>query len=349
MSELTPLPANSWALLRGVSRSFYLSMRLLPAPLRAPVAVGYLLARATDTLADTVQPSTASRLDHLQTLAAAIEAPPGARAGIPALIASFAPLQQDAHERALILALPECLAWLDRLAPADQADVRTVLHHITQGQALDLSRFGAGGPVRALASAAELEDYTWRVAGCVGEFWTALGLRHLPSFAALPEARLRELGRSYGMGLQLVNILRDLGPDLAAGRCYLPADALAATGLAPQDIASQPAGVEALYRHWLDAAQGRLADGMTYTGALNSRRMRAASALPALVGARTLARLRAAGAAGALRQRIKVPRHEMRALLMRMVLGFAGREALAAQFRALGGSEGAAPMGQSPP
>ena len=43
------------ALLRGVSRSFYLSIRLLPAPLRRPIAVAYLLARAADTLADTAE------------------------------------------------------------------------------------------------------------------------------------------------------------------------------------------------------------------------------------------------------------------------------------------------------
>ena len=55
-------------LLRDVSRSFYLSIRVLPAPLRQPVAVGYLLARATDTLADTAQLPAGQRRIHLQTL-----------------------------------------------------------------------------------------------------------------------------------------------------------------------------------------------------------------------------------------------------------------------------------------
>ena len=42
-------------LLSAVSRSFYLSMRFLPREMRPGVAVGYLLARATDTVADTVE------------------------------------------------------------------------------------------------------------------------------------------------------------------------------------------------------------------------------------------------------------------------------------------------------
>ncbi|MBX3588006.1 MAG: squalene/phytoene synthase family protein [Ramlibacter sp.] len=351
MAEPVPFPADKLALLRGVSRSFYLSIRLLPAPLREPVAVAYLLARATDTLADTATLPASERLDKLTTLAAAIAGSPGSPPspdGIRALMASFAPLQNDAQERQLILALPECLDWLARLAPDDRADVRTVLAHITHGQTLDVARFGDGTAVRALASAAELDDYTWRVAGCVGEFWTALGFRHLPGFASLPEARMRELGRGYGMGLQLINILRDAGADLAAGRCYFPADALAAAGLAPQDITARPELFEPVYRHWLDAAQRRLAEGMAYADALGSRRVRAASALPALVGARTLALLRAAGPA-ALTQRVKLPRHEMRMLLLRLALGLAGRSALARHFRQLGRPADPPPMGQSRP
>src|SRR5439155_875358 len=38
-------------LLRRVSRSFYLSLVILPRPLREPIGLAYLLARAADTLA----------------------------------------------------------------------------------------------------------------------------------------------------------------------------------------------------------------------------------------------------------------------------------------------------------
>ncbi len=47
------LSAAHRQILRGVSRSFDLSIRLLPSALQSPVAIGYLLARATDTVADT--------------------------------------------------------------------------------------------------------------------------------------------------------------------------------------------------------------------------------------------------------------------------------------------------------
>ena len=329
-------PADKMALLRGVSRSFYVSIRLLPAPLREPVAAAYLLARATDTIADTAQLAPTARHDKLATLGAAIQGDETARAAVAALAASFAALQQDPHERALILALPQCLSWLDALDAADQQDVRTVLSHITRGQSLDIERFSPGPQPRALATSVELEEYTYLVAGCVGEFWTDLCLRHLPGFASLPAAQMRELGRAYGSGLQLINILRDAGADLAAGRCYFPADALAAAGLAPQDILREPAEVAPVYNHWLTAAGERLDQGMRYCTAVNHGRVRAASALPALIGARTLALLKHAGP-DALRARVKAPRSDVRAILLRLALTLAARGPLKAQFLRLRG------------
>src|SRR5687767_2210133 len=93
--SLAPLrPAEPLALLKAVSRSFYLSIRLLPAGLRRPIALAYLLARATDTIADTAPLPSNERLAHLQALAAAIEhGRPGAE--LVPLSRQFAAVQDD--------------------------------------------------------------------------------------------------------------------------------------------------------------------------------------------------------------------------------------------------------------
>lgn len=347
-----PLPTPLLALLRGVSRSFYLSIRVLPVALRQPMAVAYLLARATDTLADTVALPAAQRASMLGTLSAAIQCTDaGAPTALNGVSTAFAALRHDPAEQALLAALPQCLGWLHALPAADQADIRGVLRHITHGQALDIARFVPGGPIQALANAAELDAYTYSVAGCVGEFWTTLCLRHLPAFARLPAPDMLALGKRFGMGLQRINILRDLQADLAAGRCYLPADALAAAGLAPQDLLKPPGAFAPLYRDWLAQAQAAMDDGMAYAMAVHSRRVRAASALPALVGTRTLALLRAAGPV-AHTPPVKMPRHEMRGLLLRLALGLAGRGTVQALYQRLGpgttqGNDGR-PGGQRP-
>lgn len=344
---------TAMALLKGVSRSFYLSIRLLPSALRAPIAVAYLLARATDTLADTSALPVADRADMLDNLARAIQK--GTAADVEkeshvwrTLSARFAALAHDPAEQALLKALPECLATFRSMATADQLDIRQVLHHITQGQAQDLARFGASSAVQALANAQEVDAYTYSVAGCVGEFWTTLCFRHVPDFAQLPQAQMAALGRRFGMGLQRLNIIRDLQADLAAGRCYLPKDALAACGLAPRELTAPPPSFASFYQAWLDETQALLDDGMTYALAIQSRRTRAASALPALVGARTLALLRVAGPV-AQTPPVKMPRAEMRTLLLRLACTLAGRQALMAHYRQLSAFKPpSAAMGQSP-
>jgi farnesyl-diphosphate farnesyltransferase len=331
-------PADLPALLRAVSRSFYLSVRLLPAALRRPVAVGYLLARASDTLADTGDLPRGERRDFLEQWAGAIDGHLPADAVAGRLSASFMPLQSAPHERDLVAALPRCIAWLDELPPADRADVRTALRHITYGQSLDIERFDPRAPLRALDTAEQLHEYTYLVAGCVGEFWTDLCIRHLPDFASLPGHEMRELGRAYGMGLQLVNILRDTASDLADGRCYFPAGELASAGLRAQDILGHPDRFDIVWTRWHAQAERGLEQGMRYADAVDSRRVRAATALPALLGARTLRLLWTAGPQR-FQQRVKVPRREVRSILASLALTLAGRARLQALFRRLQGRE----------
>ena len=342
-------------LLSRVSRSFDLSIRLLHPQLQAPVAIGYLLARATDTVADTSALPLAERQTLLDLMKEAINTPTDdsaqhLRLQIHGLAQAFAAQQTNPHERALMQALTECLALLHTLSEADQASVRTVLGHITRGQQQDMTLFGRGPEqLVALQSEAELDHYTWLVAGCVGEFWTELCGRHLPGYALLSQGEMLRIGREYGMGLQRLNIIRDMGADLADGRCYWPQETLALAGLTPEWLAqaaitkADPKNLETLtpltplYTQWLDHTQAQLACGMRYALALQPWRLRLASALPALIGARTVSLLRQAGPA-ALSQRVKMPRHEVRALLWRLALGWGSRKALDQQFRQLSGN-----------
>src|SRR5213082_3531583 len=250
--------ASTWrlqtAILRSVSRSVYLSIRFVPAQLREPVALAYLLARTTDTVADTPRISGTLRAETLQTLSKAIQGK-ASRSVVVDLVASFAPLQQHTAERTLVESLPDCLEWLDHLDISDRVDVRALLEKITQGQMLDLKCFGDTAEITALPTAADLDEYTFLVAGCVGEFWTRLGFRHIRKFARLPEDEMLALGKGYGMGLQLVNILRDAGSDLEAGRCYFPEDELTSARLTPSQILSEPERFQPIYRNWVDKAE----------------------------------------------------------------------------------------------
>jgi farnesyl-diphosphate farnesyltransferase len=281
--------------LKAVSRSFYLSIRLLPAKLREPIALAYLLARATDTIADTTEIDADLRQQQLTLLARAIQGEAVAQD-----LSGITQQQTNPAERALIEQLPVCLAWLESLPDAeDRADIRRVLAHITEGQMLDVQR-------PTLQTAEELDRYTYLVAGCVGEFWTRVCFRHLPRFANKPEAEMLRLGVEYGKGLQLINILRDAGADQRAGRSYLPAEEM------------HSLGQEQVLLRWRERAEQGMGSGIEYSCAIHSRRVRLATALPAIIGARTLLLLREAGAE-VLERKVKIPRAEVRRILLTLV------------------------------
>lgn len=333
--------------LRAVSRSFYVSIRILPARLREPIALAYLLARSTDTVADTASIGRDVRMEALKKLARMIQGESGigipadgstgehgqdAHATANALVSSFTPLQTNPAEKKLLENLQRNLEALEQVDAEDRQDIREVLGKITRGQMLDLERFDDPKVVRALARPADLDEYTYLVAGCVGEFWTRLCFRHIRKFAIMSEAKMLALGKQYGMGLQLINILRDAGPDLRAGRCYFPEDELTAIRLTPAHIIREAARFQPIYRKWIEKARRGLDAGMEYTKAIRHRRVRAATALPALIGTRTLALLADAGPT-ALNRNLKVPRGEVRAMIWSLAFTLASRKNIDALFR----------------
>ena len=311
-------------LLRDTSRSFYLTLRILPAPVRPQIGLAYLLARASDTIADTELVPWEGRLEALEAFQQRIQGSRSDPVDLRPLLGPASSGHSDA-ERKLLEQLESALALLPGQSEEDQRDIRAVLATITAGQALDLRRFGSVSPQNpgSLHHNAELDDYTYRVAGCVGEFWTRLTRRHCFPSAPLREDQFLNDGIRFGKGLQLINILRDLPRDLRLGRCYFPASSLAAVGLTPRDLLdpTQEFRFRPIYDEWLALAQDHLAAGWRYTNTIpkGHARLRLACAWPILIGARTLVKLRQ-GRVLAADGRIKVGRKEVRSILLGTLL-----------------------------
>ena len=323
-------------LLREVSRSFYLTLWVLPAAVRTPISLAYLLARATDTVADASGVPVEARLDALESLGNWIRGDAVKRPDFSRFLGSDAGITEA--EGRLLSRLSSAVQLLELCDAFEQERIREVLAVIVSGQVLDLRRFGTvePGTVRALATAADLDDYTYRVAGCVGEFWTRLCRKSVFPEPRLDDAKLLEDGVRFGKGLQLVNILRDLPRDLQAGRCYLPVSELSEVGLEPRDLL-QPARSGALspvYRRWLDLAESHLESGWRYTTSVprSCVRVRLACAWPVLIGIRTTGLLRE-GPVLEPRHRIKLDRSAVRGILWSSVWRLPFRGLWESQFK----------------
>ncbi|HXC34987.1 MAG TPA: phytoene/squalene synthase family protein [Candidatus Acidoferrales bacterium] len=312
-------------LLRATARSFYLTLRVLPAAIQRQIGFAYLVARAADTIADTEIVPIDRRLDALQKLREGVQGTTPAKLDLK----DFAGKQGAPAEKLLLEEIGSTLNDLQTFSPEDQKRIRDVLATITSGQSLDLHRFSspvsADGTLRiiALETAADLDDYTYRVAGCVGEFWTKICRAHLFPSVRMDEEEFRVNGVRFGKGLQLINILRDLPADLKRGRCYLPMDKLEKYKLSPATLLSQvnESRFHPLFAEYLDKAESHLRAGWDYTNMLpfNQFRVRLACAWPILIGIKTIEKLRQANVIE-LRQGIKIPRPDVRRLIVKSVL-----------------------------
>lgn len=282
-------------LLASVSRSFYLTLKALPGELREPISLAYLLARTADTIADTEAVPAAVRLGCLDTFARLVHE--DGRAGEAELAlrlkSDFCPHQTDEAERKLMERFAEGLAWLGTMHGQALLAIRSVLAPIIAGQKLDIERFPGDGIVRSLASAGDLDQYTWQVAGCVGEFWTRLCESEKPGSldGSVPLEALRANGVRLGKALQLINILRDVGEDLEAGRCYLPSEEWNPTGKETLTLGASEI-LRPAWDRWAGVCHEHLDAGLGYVVHVADGKLRYATALPLLLGAMTLNKLR---------------------------------------------------------
>jgi farnesyl-diphosphate farnesyltransferase len=328
---MAPVSPEMKDLLRQVSRSFYLTLRILPRSIRPQLSCAYLLARATDTIADTRLVDLRRRKEALLHLRKCIhEASSGRLPQVPDF-SELAKAQEtvaargSTAERSLLENVHRPLDALSGFGIEDRQEIRNVLDTITRGQELDLSRFGSTseGRIAALHTDEDLDGYTYSVAGCVGEFWTKMCRAHVFPEVLLDDAFLVKNGVRFGKGLQLVNILRDLPADLREGRCYVPEGRLSEHGLRPQDLMDTAAigRFRPLYDGYLKQAAEHLSAGWQYTAKLPFRfaRVRLACAWPILIGVKTLARLRAVNVLDN-RHRVKLSRSEVRWLVLRSLI-----------------------------
>ncbi len=284
-------------LLKAVSRSFYLTLRVLPPALRPAISLAYLLARASDTIADTKVVPRERRRELLVRFRGQFEH--GVNADDLRLIQSdLAPRQSLSAEKVLLEKLGACFEMLATLPEGDQRRIAELLGVITRGQEDDLVKFPGENERELVAfdTDQQLDDYTYAVAGCVGEFWTKMCVAHLPTLGGWNAAEMTALGIRFGRGLQLTNILRDIPKDLRIGRCYIPRERLAGAGLEPAELLSTAATekFQPIYHRYLDRILEHLDCGWRYMLAIprTELRLRLACAWPILIGLKTVALLR---------------------------------------------------------
>ena len=177
--------------------------------------------------------------------------------------------------------------------------------------------------VMSLNKEEELNDYTYRVAGCVGEFWTQMSLDHLFKIKEENEAEIFENGVRFGKALQMINILRDIPADLELGRCYIPRRSLDEHGMSPSDLldSSKMESFRPLYNEYLDLTDQHLDSAVQYIEMLphSQFRLRGSCMLPVIIGKKTVSLLRGRNVLDP-EKKVKISRSEVKEVVKKVIM-----------------------------
>lgn len=250
-------------ILPQVSRTFALSISLLPESLCDAVRAAYLLCRIVDTIED----DTSVPLEVRRPIFAEFDAlMRDDTRDVTPFEASAEVFQGEWAEAALCSRAGATFRCFRALDSAQREAIRPSVLEMSRGMQEYAERM-VEAPLASIADLADLERYCYFVAGTVGELLTPLFLLHAPAADAEIEAAVRERAVSFGLGLQLVNIVKDVADDLERGICFVPRQLLADFGVPVEELLEErqrEAGL-AVIRSICKVARRHLENARAYT------------------------------------------------------------------------------------
>jgi len=203
-------------ILPGVSRTFALTIPTLPPRLTLVVTNAYLLCRIADTIEDDplldIERKEASLGRFLAVVEGRDDATDFSASVAPLLAADIPPAESE-----LMRNIPRVIAVTHSFSDAE----RRILARCVNVMCVDMPRFQRNSSRTGLRDLPEFDAYCYAVAGVVGELLTDLFCIHCPELEP-SRAEMRKLAVSFGQGLQMTNILKDVWDDYERGACWLP-------------------------------------------------------------------------------------------------------------------------------
>ena len=249
------------ALLQRVSRTFALTIPELPAVLCRVVSNAYLLCRIVDTIEDEPSLSGAKKNYFCQQFLRALSVPQSAEAFSRQLGGSLSG-QTAPAEQELIRQIPRVI----RITRSFSEPQREALQRCVRTMAKGMGQFQLRAEKQGLQSLEDLDRYCYYVAGVVGQMLTRLFCLHSPEIAKKHDA-LMALAVSFGQGLQMTNILKDVWEDYQHGACWLPRDVFAEENFDLRELttAQNRQGFERGVRRLVGITHGHLRNAISYS------------------------------------------------------------------------------------
>nr|VFK75801.1 MAG: farnesyl-diphosphate farnesyltransferase [Candidatus Kentron sp. MB] len=207
--------------LQGVSRTFALTIPQLPEKLRLQIGNAYLLCRTCDTIEDEPYLSIEQKEQFAHNFIDVVKGNASANVFSDTLSAVLTEGTPEA-ERDLIRNAARVISLTHGFTPSQ----RNAIERCVEEMATGMIHFQKRQSLNGLRDISELDDYCYYVAGVVGVMLTELYCDYSREIAMHREEMLK-LSVSFGQGLQMTNILKDIWEDRQRGACWLPRDVFA--------------------------------------------------------------------------------------------------------------------------
>jgi len=248
-----------------VSRTFAACIRLLPPPLDHQILISYLLCRIADTIEDTADLSIQDKEEKLRAFSRALT--DGSDPGLEQVFG-----QPRTADEQLARDHQAVLREFNRLGLPQRQAIAPYVQEMCAGMA-EFARIHdqiRPGRLVSLTSIDDLDRYCYFVAGTVGHLLTELFRLHHPRVTRRHYTRLKELATSFGLGLQLTNIIKDVADDRQRGWSFVPRQLCHLAGISPEDLndAQHRAQAQVVMNALIAKARIHLKDALQYCTAL---------------------------------------------------------------------------------
>lgn len=248
-------------LLQGVSRTFALTIPLLPKPLRGAISNAYLLCRTIDTIEDEPGLDFNTKQQQCRRYLQVVEGNRNPNDFARELLPLITEEATD-MERELVAFSDRIVGITHRLRDKAREAIGRCIRIMSEG----MIHFQKEQTKMGLATLADLDRYCYVVAGVVGEMLTDLFCLESPETARNHD-KMMALSTSFGQGLQMTNILKDIWDDYQRGACWLPRDLFEEERFDLRELSKEHrnARFEAAFERLIGVAHAHLRNAFQYT------------------------------------------------------------------------------------
>lgn len=241
-----------------VSRTFALNINVLKGKLHKSILLAYLYLRIADTVEDDPDMKASEKEALLGLFADIFRTPDLKEEAVAAFEAAFPESWRKSDHPYMNLCLHThvVVPLLKELPEVYAAPVRDVTIEMCGGMAKFALRQEAAlsSGWFTLESVADLDEYCYYVAGIVGKLLTNLFAADTCLISDARKAEMQKLDVSFGLALQVANIVKDCMEDSTRRVCFVPEEICRRHGFEHSyDMFSLPVGVADEVRADFDA------------------------------------------------------------------------------------------------